>query len=283
MIACSGAGPCCSVKTFVSGTATASAARIVRLGGSSFVVKASSERKVRIALTGKARRLLKRRKAIPSKVRIVVSRAGQRAERTIRVRLRPPSGSARDPRPNPTPLYQCRYSPFIEGIAELIRNARLEAGLSQVELAARAGTSQPAVARYEQAGSVPTLATLERLLGACGRRAIVSSGASEALVDESAAPSRSEALRQRRDRLLEAAARRGIHSVRVFGSVRRGQDRHGSDVDLLVDLSPGWTLLDLVAFRREAGEVLGSPVDVATPDMLEDSVREAVLADAAPL
>lgn len=90
VIACSGPGPSCSVKTFVSGTATASAARIVRLGGSSFVVEASSERKVRIALTRKARRLLKRRKAIPSKVRIVVSRAGQRAEQTIRVRLRAP-------------------------------------------------------------------------------------------------------------------------------------------------------------------------------------------------
>lgn len=130
---------------------------------------------------------------------------------------------------------------------------------------------------------MPTFATLERLLGACGRRPILSSGASEPSTDGSPAPSGSELLRQRRDRLLEAAARRGVHNVRVFGSVRRGQDRHGSDVDLLVDLAAGRTLLDLVAFQREVSELLGSPADVATPDMLKRGVREAVLAEAAPL
>lgn len=171
----------------------------------------------------------------------------------------------------------------IEGIGELIRDTRLEAGLSQADLAARAGTSQPAVARYEQAGSVPTLATLERLLGACGRRPMVSSEASEPLIDGSAAPSRLDLLRERRDRLFQAAARRGAGNVRVFGSVGRDHDRPGSDIDLLVDLSAGRTLVDLVAFRREAREILGSPVDVATPDMLKDSVRETVLAEAAPL
>lgn len=139
------------------------------------------------------------------------------------------------------------------------------------------------VARYEQAGSVPTLATLERLLGACGRRPMVSSEASEPLIDGSAAPSRLDLLRERRDRLFQAAARRGAGNVRVFGSVGRDHDRPGSDIDLLVDLSAGRTLVDLVAFRREAREILGSPVDVATPDMLKDSVRETVLAEAAPL
>jgi predicted nucleotidyltransferase len=56
-----------------------------------------------------------------------------------------------------------------------------------------------------------------------------------------------------------------------------------SDVDLLVDLEPGRTLLDLAAFRRDAQGVLGMPVDVATPDMLKDRVRERALAEALPL
>jgi predicted nucleotidyltransferase len=166
---------------------------------------------------------------------------------------------------------------------QLIREARLEAGLSQADLAARAGTSQPAVARYVQAGSVPTLATLERLLGACGRRPIVSTGSSTPPTAQSTVTPPSDLLRQRRERLLAAAARRGARNVRVFGSVGRGEQRVGSDVDLLVDLSAGRTLLDLVAFRREASEVLGLPVDVATPDMLKDGVRDVVLAEAARL
>jgi transcriptional regulator with XRE-family HTH domain len=53
------------------------------------------------------------------------------------------------------------------GVATLIRDARHAAGITQVELAARAGTAQPAVAAYESGGKTPNLATLERLLGAC--------------------------------------------------------------------------------------------------------------------
>lgn len=49
----------------------------------------------------------------------------------------------------------------------MIREARRTAGITQVELAARAGTAQPAVAAYESGGKTPNLATLERLLGAC--------------------------------------------------------------------------------------------------------------------
>ena len=55
-------------------------------------------------------------------------------------------------------------------VGALIRNARRTAGLSQVELAERAATSQSALARYETGVTVPTLGTLERLLEKCGRR-----------------------------------------------------------------------------------------------------------------
>jgi transcriptional regulator with XRE-family HTH domain len=52
-------------------------------------------------------------------------------------------------------------------ITTLIRGARQAAGITQLELAKRAGTAQPAVAAYESGGKTPNLATLERLLGAC--------------------------------------------------------------------------------------------------------------------
>jgi transcriptional regulator with XRE-family HTH domain len=50
----------------------------------------------------------------------------------------------------------------------LIRDARQAAGITQLELASRAGTAQPAVAAYESGARAPSLATLERLLDACG-------------------------------------------------------------------------------------------------------------------
>jgi uncharacterized protein len=56
----------------------------------------------------------------------------------------------------------------------LVRELRLAAGLSQRALARRAGTSQPAVARYERGASTPSWETLQRLAGACGQRLRIS-------------------------------------------------------------------------------------------------------------
>jgi predicted nucleotidyltransferase len=69
----------------------------------------------------------------------------------------------------------------------------------------------------------------------------------------------------------------------VFGSLARGEVEAASDVDLLVDLKHGRTLIDLAAFRREAGEILNLPVDVATVDMLKERIRDEVLNEALPL
>jgi uncharacterized protein len=84
-----------------------------------------------------------------------------------------------------------------------------------------------------------------------------------------------ERLRERRDALLDASLSHGARDVRVFGSVARQEARPDSDIDLLVELDPGRTLLDLVAFSREASEILGVPVDVATADMLPDGAEHA--------
>jgi predicted nucleotidyltransferase len=73
-----------------------------------------------------------------------------------------------------------------------------------------------------------------------------------------------------------------VRNVRVFGSLVRGEEHADSDVDLLVDLEPGRTLLDLAAFRREASAILGRSVDVATPDMLKERFRTEIEAQARP-
>jgi uncharacterized protein len=74
-----------------------------------------------------------------------------------------------------------------------------------------------------------------------------------------------------RHELIEIARRQGGHNLRLFGSVARGDDRPDSDVDVLLDLDRGRTLLDLVAIRREASELLGAPVDVQVGEIVERS------------
>lgn len=173
-------------------------------------------------------------------------------------------------------------------VAALIRRTRISAGFSQAELAERAGTSQPALARYETGATLPMLPTLERLLSACGRQLQLRS----VRATEPSAPSismrgqlgpRAQELRQHRRRLHNAARERGVRRVRVFGSLARGEETPTSDIDLLVDLEPDRTLLDLAAFRREAQEILEMRVDVATPDMLKERIRAEVESEAVPL
>jgi uncharacterized protein len=73
-------------------------------------------------------------------------------------------------------------------------------------------------------------------------------------------------LERRRAEVVAACARRGAHRPRVFGSVARGEDGPESDIDLLVELEPGRTLLDLEQLEIELREILGIAVDVGTDD-----------------
>lgn len=176
----------------------------------------------------------------------------------------------------------------MDEVLAVIRRARTSARLSQAELAERADTSQSALARYETGATLPTLPTLERLLSACGRqlqvRAVPATATSaRATSIRGQLGPRARELRRHRRRLLDAARERGVRRVRIFGSLARGDASSTSDIDLLVDLEPGRTLLDVAAFRREAEEILGASVDVATADMLKEHMRAGVEAEAIPL
>jgi predicted nucleotidyltransferase len=89
--------------------------------------------------------------------------------------------------------------------------------------------------------------------------------------------------RNSRDQIIRLAAECGAGNVRVFGSVARGETDSRSDVDLLVDLEPGRSLLDLARLQRKLEELLAIPVDVVSSRGLRDRVRETVLRDALPL
>lgn len=86
-----------------------------------------------------------------------------------------------------------------------------------------------------------------------------------------------------REQLLSLARRRGVTSVRVFGSMVRGGEREDSDVDLLVTLAPGTSALALGGLLLDAQELLGRRVDVVTEASLHPALRDRVLADAVPL
>ena len=90
-------------------------------------------------------------------------------------------------------------------------------------------------------------------------------------------------LKTRRKEILDLAARCGAFTVRVFGSVARGTDDSKSDIDLLVDLAPDRSLLDLGNFLYEVRALLGREVDVVTEKGLRRRIREQVLAEAVEL
>ena len=90
-------------------------------------------------------------------------------------------------------------------------------------------------------------------------------------------------LTSRRAEVLGVTSRHGIRNVRVFGSLARGEDRPSSDIDLLVDLDRGRSLLDLIAAKQDLEDLLGRSVDVITARSLSSYVRESVLNDAVPL
>lgn len=90
----------------------------------------------------------------------------------------------------------------------------------------------------------------------------------------------SEALASRRDQVVSLAAARGARTVRVFGSVAKGLDREGSDLDLLVDLPPGTSLLSIVGLQLEIEDALGVKVDLCTERELDPSLKQRILSEA---
>ena len=162
--------------------------------------------------------------------------------------------------------------------AELLREARRSAGLTQAELARRARTSQAMVARYETRVASPTVRTLQRLLRAAGRDLELSSVSSPTPASSLAM------LREHRAEISAAAERVGARNVRVFGSVARGEDTQESDADLLVDFPARERgLLPLLTFAEEVEQIVGRQVDVAAVEVMTEPVRERALAEAVPL
>lgn len=88
---------------------------------------------------------------------------------------------------------------------------------------------------------------------------------------------------ERRDLIRTIGSKHGATNIRVFGSRARGEATESSDLDLLVEMEPGRSLLDLIAIEQELERSLGVNVDVLTPGSISPYLRDEILREAVPL
>ena len=92
-----------------------------------------------------------------------------------------------------------------------------------------------------------------------------------------------ELVKEKRADILALAAKHGARNVRVFGSVARGDADEQSDIDFLVQMEPGRSLLDLGGLQYDLEQLLGCRVDVVTEQGLKARLREKILGEAVAL
>ena len=155
----------------------------------------------------------------------------------------------------------------------LLRQARQRAGMSQVELAARAGVTQSVISAYESGHRQPSVPTLAALIEAAGFELATAVRRPARRLTMLSGPV-GQRVRRRRHDLVAAAAAHGVSGLRVFGSVARGEDRPDSDVDLLADLPPGMSLFGLARLQAELEAIVGARVDLVPAAGLKPAVRD---------
>lgn len=92
-----------------------------------------------------------------------------------------------------------------------------------------------------------------------------------------------ESRHEKRSAIIDLAQRHGARSIRVYGSVARGQANDSSDLDLLVEWEPDRSLLDVVGLKQDLEELLGVTVDIGSERGLHWFIRDEVLREAVPL
>ncbi len=90
-------------------------------------------------------------------------------------------------------------------------------------------------------------------------------------------------IRDRREEILELANRFGMTDVRLFGSRARGTPSKDSDVDFIVQVQPGHSLLDLLSFEVAVETLLGCPVDVVSERGLPEAISQEIRRECIPL
>lgn len=163
-------------------------------------------------------------------------------------------------------------SPAAALYSRIVEAARAQ-GLTRRGLAQRAGLQPETLSRVAARGTCD-FATLHRLAEAVGLRLTIEGGAS------AAGSTRREVLRKR-GLIRTLAKAHGVRSVELFGSAARGEEGPESDLDFMVELDPGRSLLDLLGFAQDMEDALGRKVEAVTPAgmkarVLAEARRDAV-------
>ena len=162
-------------------------------------------------------------------------------------------------------------------IGLLISKARTNSGLTQAELATRAGTSQAAIARYESDRVSPSVSTLERVLRAAGEELVISSARGNQMDLSS---EKAQLVRRHKVEINDLARSHGARNIRLFGSVARGEDTSKSDIDFLVSTPDEKALSIAISLQAALESLLGCKVDVSPESVLRPNVRKAALKEA---
>ena len=92
-----------------------------------------------------------------------------------------------------------------------------------------------------------------------------------------------ELLQEKREQIRKIAAKYGAYDIRIFGSVARGEATVDSNIDFLMDIESGRSLLNRIALIQDLEDLLDHKVDVAKPEILHECIREQVLKEAITL
>lgn len=167
------------------------------------------------------------------------------SRRSFRLRARAWSGRAGERRSVPVAgvQYAGAVGRFrIDDASALIHAARLDAELTQAQLAQRAGLSQSILVQLEFGTRAVPDELLERVLRAADYRP-------------------SLPLTMQADEIIACAGSHGLSNPHVFGSSVRGEDDFDSDIDLLVTPSTGTDLFDLALFVDDVERLIGFPTN----------------------
>jgi predicted nucleotidyltransferase len=86
-----------------------------------------------------------------------------------------------------------------------------------------------------------------------------------------------------REHLPELRERYGVRSLGVFGSYVRGDQEHGSDLDVLVEFDRVPTLFEFVRLERHLSQQLGIPVDLVMKSALKPTIGRYILEEVVPV
>ncbi len=157
-----------------------------------------------------------------------------------------------------------------QGIGERLRAARQARGWSLRAAARRLGLSLRFLTELERGKATARLDKVMQALEGLGL---------DIKIVERHKPGMREQIGAHKPLLRTIATAHGVRSLSLFGSAARGDARPGSDLDFLVELENGRSLVDLVGVKHDLESLFGTPVDVFTRRSLKPAVLAAAKAD----